>query len=249
MNYEEEQRNEIEALESIYCSEMTILATEPHHSFQLSLSSQDTRHDNENASCTVKFTYNAKYPDEAPDIEITDSENLSDKHLELLEEHMKEVANENLGMVVVFTIVSSVLEKLNEIVEMVVEERAMEKERAEKEVEEAERKKFEGTRVTVETFMSWKARFEAEMAEIKRQKLKAVEEAGPKKLTGKELFMTDHAMDDSDVKFLEEGGEVVEVDESLFQDIDDLTLEEGLDGDDAEFSSVIGQNNDEGDDD
>lgn len=44
------------------------------------------------------------------------------------------------------------------------------------------------------------------------------------------------------------GGEVVEVDESLFQDIDDLTLEGGLDDDDAEFSSVIGQN-DEGDDD
>lgn len=32
--------------------------------------------------------------------------------------------------------------------------------------------------------MSWKARFEAEMLEIKRQKLKVVEEAGTKKLTG-----------------------------------------------------------------
>lgn len=47
-------------------------------------------------------------------------------------------------MVVVFTIVSSVLEKLNEIVEMVVEERNMEKERAEKEVEEAERVRLIG---------------------------------------------------------------------------------------------------------
>jgi len=34
--------------------------------------------------------------------------------------------------------------------------------------------------------MTWKAKFDAEMAEIKRQKLKA-EESGPKKLTGYHL--------------------------------------------------------------
>lgn len=45
------------------------------------------------ASCTIKFTFNQKYPDEAPDIEITDSDNLSDKYLGILEEHMKEVVS------------------------------------------------------------------------------------------------------------------------------------------------------------
>lgn len=248
MDYEEEQRNEIEALESIYPEEMTILSTEPFHAFELSLASQVAQDETENATCTIKFTYKAKYPDEAPEMEITESEKLSDEHLISLEEHMKELANENLGMVVVFTIVSSVQEKLNQIVEQLAEEEQREAERRQREVEEAEQKKFEGTRVTVETFMTWKAKFDAEMAEIKRQKLKA-EESGPKKLTGIELFMTDHAMDDSDVRFLaEEGGEVVEVDESLFQDIDDLTLEEGLDDDDGdEVPSVLGRNDDDDD--
>lgn len=230
MDYEEEHRNEIEALESIYPDEMTIVEREPYHAFELALNAQSTRDDSVTASCTVKFTYTPKYPDEAPEIEITASESLCDNHLAALEEHMKQLANENLGMVVVFTIVSSVQDKLNELVENLLEEQRNEKERLEREVEEAEQKKFEGTRVTIETFMSWKAKFDAEMAELRKHKVRAAEDGGPKKITGRDLFMQDHAMDDSDVKFLEEGGEVVEVDESLFQDIGDLTLDdEGLD--------------------
>lgn len=46
--------------------------------------------------------------------------------------------------------------------------------------------------------------------------------------------------------FCHSGGEVVEVDESLFQDIDDLTLEEGFDGDD-EVPSVLSRNDDDDD--
>jgi hypothetical protein len=30
-------------------------------------------------------------------------------------------------------------------------------------------KKFEGTRVTIESFMAWKTKFEAEMRELKKQ--------------------------------------------------------------------------------
>lgn len=47
-------------------------------------------------------------------------------------------ANENLGMVVVFTIVSSVQEKLNQIVEQLAEEQQTEKDLREREREEAE---------------------------------------------------------------------------------------------------------------
>lgn len=43
------------------------------------------------------------------------------------------------------------------------------------------------------------------------------------------------------------GGEVVEVDESLFQDIDDLTLEEGFDDGDDEVPSVLSRNDDDDD--
>jgi hypothetical protein len=40
--------------------------------------------------------------------------------------------------------------------------------------------------------------------------------------------MVDKSLIESDLKFLEEGGEVVNVDESLFQDLEDLGLDDEL---------------------
>ncbi|XP_028327173.1 RWD domain-containing protein 1 isoform X2 [Gouania willdenowi] len=85
---------------------------------------------------------------------------------------------------------------------------------------------FQGTVVTIENFLVWKAKFEVEMAELRRKKQKEEEQAGKLKLTGKQLFETDHNLDTSDIQFLEDAGNNVEVDESLFQDIEDLDLDE-----------------------
>lgn len=55
-------------------------------------------------------------------------------------------------------------------------------------------KAFQGTVVTIENFLAWKARFEQEMAELKRKKQKEDEQAGKNKLTGKcvvVIIMTD----------------------------------------------------------
>ena len=43
-------------------------------------------------------------------------------------------------------------------------------------------KRFEGTRVTIETFLVWKAKFDNELAELRGQKGK--DDASSKKLTG-----------------------------------------------------------------
>lgn len=42
-------------------------------------------------------------------------------------------------------------------------------------------KRFEGTKVTVETFLAWKTKFDAEMAELKKEK---VQKEKTKGLTG-----------------------------------------------------------------
>lgn len=63
-------------------------------------------------------------------------------------------------------------------------------------------KRFEGTRVTVETFMKWKEKFNEETGYNKKKEL--AEKEG-KKLTGRELFMTDKTLDQSDLKFLDDG--------------------------------------------
>ncbi len=150
---------------------------------------------------------------------------------------------ENLGMPVIFTLASHLSEQLSiqsENRQILHRENL---ERKQREEEEAEQKRFEGTRVTVETFIKWKVKFDAEQAEL--TKAIKVDETDSKKLTGRQLFEKDRSLYDSDIKFISGegmiqhvfidycqvfrfvlGGEVVEVDESLFEDMLDLELDE-----------------------
>uniref|UniRef100_A0A3Q3W9D2 RWD domain-containing protein n=1 Tax=Mola mola TaxID=94237 RepID=A0A3Q3W9D2_MOLML len=210
-DYAEEQRNELEAIESIYPDSFTGLNF-----------------------TTIKFTYVEKYPDESPLWEIQSQENLEDPDVEDILTLLQQQAEENLGMVMIFTLVTAVQEKLNEIVDAMKNRREEEKQQRERELEEAEKKAFQGTVVTIENFLAWKAKFELEMAELRRKKQKEEEQGGKSKLTGKQLFERDHNLDTSDIQFLEDGGNNVEVDESLFQEIEDLDLDE----DDPDFDPL-----------
>ena len=69
-------------------------------------------------------------------------------------------------MVMIFTLVTAVQEKLNEIVDQIKTRREEEKKQKEKEAEEAEKQLFHGTPVTIENFLNWKAKFDAELLEI-----------------------------------------------------------------------------------
>jgi len=57
-----------------------------------------------------------------------------------------------------------------------------------------------------------------------KKKQKVVEDTASKRPTGKQQFLLDATLSLSDVKLMEEGD--VAIDESLFQDIDDLELED-----------------------
>ncbi|KYN17059.1 RWD domain-containing protein 1, partial [Trachymyrmex cornetzi] len=233
MDYKDEQINEIEALESIYCGELEILATEPFYTFAIPIKTEEYEPETDNGlSCRLEFTYTAKYPDESLLISIMEQENFEDGD-EKLKAHLIEQMNENLGMVMVFTLVSTAQEWLNvqwDKIKLKREENAAQKL---KEEEEAERRRFEGTRVTVESFLNWKEIFDEEMGYTKRKELTDRE---GKKLTGRELFMTDKTLDQSDLKFLDDG-DAVKVDESLFQNLDDLDLDD--DEDDPDYDPNI----------
>ncbi|XP_062843797.1 RWD domain-containing protein 1 [Trichomycterus rosablanca] len=229
-DYGEEQRNELEAIESIYPDSFTVLSEDPT-SFTITVTSDPGE---ETVQVTLKFTYVEKYPDEPPLWEIHTQENLEDSDTEEILSLLQQQAEENLGMVMIFTLVTAVQEKLNEIVDQIKIRREEENRRKEREAEEAEKKAFQGTVVTIENFLVWKAQFERDMNELKRTKQKEEEQAGKNKLTGKQLFETDQNLDTSDIQFLEEAGNSVEVDESLFQDMDDLELDE----DDPDFDPL-----------
>lgn len=129
-------------------------------------------------------------------------------------------------MPVIFTLASHLSEQLSIQSETRQIRHRENLERKLREEEEAEHKRFEGTRVTVESFIKWKVKFDAERAEL--MKVTKVEDNETKKLTGRQLFEKDRSLYDSDIKFVSgEGGEVVEVDESLFEDMLDLELDEG----------------------
>ncbi|KAG5316884.1 RWDD1 protein, partial [Acromyrmex insinuator] len=237
----------------------TVLATEPFYTFAIPIKTEEYEPETGNGlSCRLEFTYTAKYPDESLLISITEQENFEDGD-EKLKAHLIEQMNENLGMVMVFTLVSTAQEWLNvqwDKIKLKREENAALKL---KEEEEAERKRFEGTRVTVESFLNWKEMFDEEMGYTKRKELTDRE---GKKLTGRELFMTDKTLDQSDLKFLDDGnfflynyltfilkdtdvmlcnfnqiGDAVKVDESLFQNLDDLDLDD--DEDDPDYDPNI----------
>ena len=59
-----------------------------------------------------------------------------------------------------------------------------EEERKKREEEEAARKKFEGTRVTVESFVKWKEKFDAELESLKSAEQKKREAELKGRMTG-----------------------------------------------------------------
>lgn len=226
MDYEEEQNTELEALESIYCGELDILGSDPHR-FCIKIKSEEYDIDKEEGlACSIKFTLTPKYPEELPEVEILETDNFQENYESELQDALSESANENLGMAMIFSLVSTAQEWLNNKWDDIKKSKELEKEKRLKEVEEEERKRFEGTRVTVESFFNWKKAFDEELGINIKQK----EDKDNKKLTGKELFLQDKTLIDSDLKFLEDNGDSVKVDESLFQDLDDLDL------DDEDFS-------------
>lgn len=184
--------------------------------------------------CYLVFTYTEKYPDEAPVVEIEDDENFSENCEAQLLAHIATVIEENNGIEMVFPIVSSAQEWLNVKWDKHQEEEEEEKEKAKQALDKEEQKKFEGTRVTVETFLKWKTDFDTEFGFTGITK-KDMSEG--RKLTGRELFLTDATLNDSDIKFLLAAGDSIEnvkIDEALFQNLDDLDLGSDDDEDDDE---------------
>jgi len=218
-DYAEEQRNEIEALESIYPSEFEVVEVEPFYSFTIFIKTDKYEEDEESeeaegAACKLHFSYVADYPDAAPHIDVEDYVNIDEDVCDSLKRVLKEEAENNVGMVMIFTLVSAAQEWLNVKLEESVKQKQEASERLQREQEAAEIKRFDGTVVTVESFLKWKAQFDAEMSSMKKTISK---DEINKKLTGRELFERDQTLNESDMKFLMDE-EILEIDESLFQE-------------------------------
>ncbi|CAG8514512.1 9041_t:CDS:2 [Diversispora eburnea] len=208
MDYEEEQEQELEVLKSIYPNELEEIGDKV---FRIILEPEE--------SDSSAPQYTPKYPEEIPDISIdVINGTLKEAEKEKLNSELIN-AQDSLGMAMIFTL-SSLLKDL--VTSFVVER----KERITKEEEirvlkeiEAEQNKFQGTKVTVASFLEWREKFNKDMAEKEKlEKSSAAlkkEEAKKNKLTGRQLFEQDETLVNSDATFMEEGD--VTVDASLFE--------------------------------
>lgn len=152
----------------------------------------------------LQVKYPDDYPDVAPSLDILAPPNApahpyfsvsSDK--QKLLDGLTETIEENIGMAMIFTIVSTLKDNAEQLV---AERQAGIRREEEKRLEEVERQenaKFQGEAVTVESFLKWREKFRKEMEE-QRLKEEEAEEAAEKKrnkgkettvpLTGKQLW-------------------------------------------------------------
>ncbi|VEL33388.1 unnamed protein product [Protopolystoma xenopodis] len=216
---------ELTTLESIFEKELKIIDKKYPQKFELKISGQCHHDSHLKVMCTLLFEYILEYPDAPAKCTIKKSLNLSEFQKEIINDLARSVAERSLGFIMIFDIVSEVQEKLNEFAEIMhqKEEKKKDEERIAKELEEE--KKFTGTKLTIETFLVWKEAFLNDPSV--HLKIRESRKSDDKRLTGRELFLRDNRFDDSDLQFLtSEGGEIVEVDERLFVDLDELDLDD-----------------------
>ncbi|KAI4625373.1 uncharacterized protein J4E87_005220 [Alternaria ethzedia] len=201
----EDQKEEREVLESIFPDEITdVSETE----FRIAITLDDGRHEDveteeEQPVIILNVSYPPNYPDEAPRLDVTQPPNAPrHQYLDIQEDKQRlldsltETIEENLGMAMVFTLVTV----LKDSAELLITERQNAKQAlvdiAKAKAEEEENKKFQGEAVTRETFLAWRDRFRKEMEDEKRRKEEEKELEDKKKrivkeekkLTGKELW-------------------------------------------------------------
>ena len=199
----EEQQEEREVLDSIFPEEITdISETEYRISMQLDIPTRED--DDEPPTILLNVRYGEAYPDEAPMLDITTPPNApKHEHLDIHEDKaqllqaLQPTIEENMGMAMVFTLYSTLKDEAESL--MISRQNAVHEahEQELRKAEEEENRKFEGEKVTPESFKKWQAEFKQEMAELKqRQKEQAEAEekrktrgkAEEKRLTGKQLW-------------------------------------------------------------
>ncbi|KAH8788605.1 RWD domain-containing protein [Diaporthe sp. PMI_573] len=196
----EEQIEEREVLDSIFPDEITDIS-DLEYRIKITLDIPDDE-ENEQPVIVLTVRYPEDYPDKAPylDLSADDGENkhplfnIADSKDELLKS-LEPVIEENLGMAMVFTLVTSVKEEAEQMAIRAREVEIKAHEEAALEAERKENEKFQGTAVTRESFLSWREGFLKEMEE-KRQKeeeerlaeMKKAKIKEPTKMTGRQLW-------------------------------------------------------------
>lgn len=195
-NYVQEQEMEIEALQAILMDDIEELdrtacgLKTDSPCFQITISPKDDDEE-EPGDVPVRlaliFAHTSNYPDEPPLLEVRSLQGVKPHDLEDLKTKLEQEAMENVGMAMMYTLVTSAKEWLRERYNQGLgsDADAESDEEIKDEVIEPH-----GEAVTVETFLAWREMYEAEQA-LERAKLipeSALIASKEKRLTGRAWF-------------------------------------------------------------
>ncbi|XP_065866497.1 uncharacterized protein [Euphorbia lathyris] len=229
-DYGQEQEMEIEALEAILMDEFKEIHSSEsglntsNRCFQITIIPQDDEDESTDipVQLALIFSHTEKYPDEPPLLNVQSIRGIQVSDLKILKEKLEQEASENLGMAMIYTLVSSAKDWLSEKYGQDADDDEFKDEQAVKD----EVIIPHGEPVTVDTFLAWRERFEAELA-LERAKLmpeSALAVTKEKKLTGRQWFESGRAKgvaavnEESDV----EDDEEIDFDDDFEDDEDDM---------------------------
>ncbi|KAF8486489.1 RWD-domain-containing protein [Gautieria morchelliformis] len=211
---------EFEVLDSIYPTELTKLSDKE---IEIVVEPDEQISGEDDLRLLLRVIYPDSYPDVLPELSLDVLEGaLDDQESGDLISELNTIGEENIGMAMTFTLISHIRERLLMLLQSRVEQKrreAVEKERLEIEAEEA---RTRGTPVTPEAFLSWKSKFDKEMAARRvieqEERLKVLpgkdrdelRKIGTR-LTGRQLFERDRNLATSDATLVEEGTTSIDI--------------------------------------
>ncbi|XP_071716125.1 uncharacterized protein [Rutidosis leptorrhynchoides] len=190
--------------------------------FQINLSLQADETDSADpVQMGLIFSHTEKYPDEIPLLNLKSIKGIQPSDLKVLKEKLEQEASENIGMAMIYTLVTSANEWFAERFVQNIDINNNHEETADKD----EITEPHGEPVTIETFLAWREKFEAELA-LERAKLlpdSALATTKEKKLTGREWFQSGRASSKRAALGIEGSNDE---DEEEFDDDDDSEVDE-----------------------
>ena len=220
-DYKEEQAGELEALESIFVTELEIVSHDPYTyiiTIPCEIRDVDVAKEPKEFTVGLRFKLPDEYPDVPPVIDFTEGGDLDEDLQKTILIELNKFAEEEVGCVMIFTLISELQDKVNEFSDAIYNKKLQEKEDIDK------IPVFHGTIITRENFMEWQAAF------VQERNLTKVQVVVSDKLTGKQIFMAKGGNIEIEGGLIGETDDV-DVDESLF---DEELVEEELDCSDSD---------------
>ena len=230
-DHREQQKDEIDLLQNIIFEKMQIVQEEPNYIIFMEIKSDI---ENPKMKFNLTVTLNDEYPDKEPTFELLEVNNfLASVKVRELEEKLKSLCKEYIGMSMLYQMYESILSFVDEEEEKIISEEKAEEFKLEEAKRLLEQKKKEEeekllnqrtyTPVTKELFEEWYKNFLNKKKEERKEK-----DPNSEKLTGRQFFLN------KNLKIEENNEEIAKKDEE-----EDKKIEDNKEEDNVEYNPEL----------